>query len=285
MTGSPLITVGSESEKGVVSALDDLFGPSFREVGEYLADKVKYHRLKSLQKILTKAKQFGPNGVSFIAPPPMKFLLPYIESSSLEDDDDDVMCSMWAKLLADASSEYDSKHLHFTRILKNITGKEAKLLHAIATESRIDPSIEGGWRNDIEFARFELNRSSAEYFLQRYRQFDTDKLAGEFIRTNEYPGSHISYIHVGERREDVGIQSADDDISGVVMDLEKVHGSLTFELLHSMSLIGEIRCEGVELGNVVLDYNAWFITSLGSEFYKSCTSAAFQNTSSAAEQS
>lgn len=273
----PLADIGSESEKGVVAALDDLFGPSFRTVGEYLADKVRYHRLRALQKILHRAKDFGPNAVAFLAPPPMKFLLPYVEGSSLEEGDDEVMCDIWAKLLADASTDFDSKQLHFVRILKDITGKEARLLHAIATESRIDPSRRGSWIGDIEFARMELTPGSAAYFLQRnLGSVSNEELAAKFIRENEYPGSHISFIHVGVRLEDVGYQTVEDDLSGDVMDLEKVHGSLTFELLASLSLISEVRSEIVEIGDVGLEFHAWTMTALGAEFYRSCTQAAFE---------
>ncbi len=273
----PLAEIGPESEKGVVSALDDLFGPSFRTLGEYLADKVRYHRLRSLQKILRRAKDFGPSAIEFLAPPPMKFLLPYVEGSSLEEGGDEVMCDMWAKLLADASSEFDSKQLHFVRILKDITGKEARLLHAIATEARIDPSIRGGWIGDLEFARMELTQSSAVDFLRHnIGRIPNEKLAFEFIRRNEYPGAHVSFIHVGVRLEDVGYQTVDDDFSGNLMGLERDHGSLTFELLASLSLISEVRSELVEVGDIGLEFNAWTMTALGAEFYRSCTQAAFK---------
>lgn len=273
----PLADIGSESEKGVVAALDDLFGPSFRTVGEYLADKVRYHRLRSLRKILLRAKDFGPDALTFLAPPPMKFLLPYVEGCSLEEGDDEVMCDMWAKLLADASNDFDSKQLHFVRILKDITGKEARLLHAIATEYRIDPVIQGAWMGDLEFARMELTQGSAGSFLQRnVGLVPNEDLAKKFIRENEYPGSHISHIHVGTRLEDVGYHTVDDDLSGNVMDMEKTHGSLTFELLASLSLIAEIRSELVEIADVGFEFNAWTMTALGAEFYRSCTQAAFE---------
>lgn len=156
-----LPNVGSESEKGVVSALNDLFGPSFREVGEYLADKVRLHRLRSLRKILLRAKQFGPAGAEFIAPPSLKFLLNFTEKASLEDSDE--LCDLWARLLMQAASEENVRHVYFADIISKIGPSEAKLFNELVTS----PTVQRGALSQIEDAGLEFRHWLAE---RRYKE-------------------------------------------------------------------------------------------------------------------
>lgn len=273
----PLADIGTESEKGVVAALDDLFGPSFRVLGEYLADKVKYHRLRSLQKIIRKAKEFGPDGVAFVSPPPMKFLLPFVEASSLEEEDDEVMSDIWAKLLSDASTEYDAKQLHFIRVLREISGNEARLLHAMATEYRGELSSGMVYHGEYGAAQQFLTPYHDRLFLRDIlHSLPTNQIAQEFIRRHETAGSHIYYIDVAERDGPSDLwETAEDGLSGYVTEMQKAHGQITFELLRAVSLIEEIRCDMIEDGGTGFEFKAWAFTGLGGEFYDHCASAAF----------
>jgi len=131
-----LPNIGAESEKGVVSALDDLFGPSFRELGEYIADKVRYHRAKALNKILDKARLELDGEV--LNSPSLKFLVPFLEDASLEDDSEeaDSIQDMWANLLIDASRDMRSGHILYRRILKEMTKYEAELINLMVDDHR-----------------------------------------------------------------------------------------------------------------------------------------------------
>jgi hypothetical protein len=133
------------AKEGVVAikqGLSTVFGPAAGEFGEYLADKVRFHRYRSLEKILAKA--VGP-GVRPPKIPPFKFLVPFFEQASLEEDDDDVIIDIWAKLLADAAREFSSRHMIFLRLVKEITSQEAQLLNDLCYRYRGKTEGPGSW--------------------------------------------------------------------------------------------------------------------------------------------
>ena len=274
---------GSESEKGVVKALDDLFGPSFRTFGEYLADKVRFHRLKSVQKIAQKAKALNSENIDYIDPPPMKFLLPFVEAASLEEEGDEIMTDLWAKLLADASTEYDIKQVHFIRILREISAKEARLMHAMATRARGPISAPISYADEAGTAQLYFARSFISEFLERRlsEKMPLGEIAPVFIREHEVPGCHVHYIDVVEREDGGQWSTVDDGVSAVRTELYKEFGSLTFELLRAASLIEEIRCDIVDRGFYGLELHAWVFTRLGAEFYENCAAEAFAKEASA----
>lgn len=270
---------GTESEKGVVKALDDLFGPSFREFGEYLADKVRFHRLNSVRKIAQKAKKLTADSGDYIEPPPLKFLVPFVESASLEDEADEVMTDLWAKLLADASSDYDIKQVHFIRILREISGREARLLHAMATRSRGTGGKIISYVDEAAMAQLHLARSSVSDFLDARlaTKMPLTEIAPDFVKQYEVPGCHMHFVDVVERENEGGWTTVDDGISGIRTDLYKEYGSLTFELLRAASLIEEFRVDIVEQGFYGIEIHAWAFTRLGAEFYENCAASVFSS--------
>jgi len=65
-----------------------------------------------------------------LKPAPPKFLVPFAEKSSRENEDSDLI-SLWAHLLATASSDYHSRYATYVEILSEIGSDDAKLLSAI----------------------------------------------------------------------------------------------------------------------------------------------------------
>lgn len=276
----PLADIGTESEKGIVAAFDDLFGPSFREVGEYLADKVRYHRLKSLQKIIRKAKNFGPDGVAFVSPPPMKFLVPFMEAASLEEEADDVMADLWAKLLAQAATEYDVQQIHFIRILKEISGREARLLNEIAVRFRGDVNERGVYSDEYTVSKTFLTRAGvSSYFDKALEEVPLEDIGPGLIRKFESSGCHIHHIDVATRVDGPMWTSVEDGISGWRTPLYTDFGSITFDLLRASSLIEEVRIEIIERDTVGIELDAWVFTGLGAAFYRGCAKDVFERLS------
>lgn len=118
-------------QKEITNALSKTLGSSAAELSELISDKVRYLRWKSAVRTLEKAKIFAEPYGGLCKAPPLKFFLPFMETCSLEEDDEDVV-DMWANLLVAASMEFKPGHLLFMRILREITGAEARLLRDIA---------------------------------------------------------------------------------------------------------------------------------------------------------
>jgi len=108
-----------------------ILGP-LAEIGDLFSDKVRFLRFKSAAKTLNRAAQIAKEqGISPKAIP-MKFLVPFIEDCSLEEEDSPFI-EQWAALLASASKSFDPLHVAIRDVLKHISSKEAKLIAALGT--------------------------------------------------------------------------------------------------------------------------------------------------------
>ncbi|MFL5762948.1 MAG: Abi-alpha family protein [Bacteroidia bacterium] len=108
--------------------LKTLFGPSFNEAGEMIADQVRLRRFTNQIKIFSKAvgkleqNKIDPNKVN------LKVLAPLIEYSSLEEEDS--LQDKWSNLIAHILG--GDKDIVFQQncisILNKLSSSEAKLL-------------------------------------------------------------------------------------------------------------------------------------------------------------
>jgi hypothetical protein len=254
----PLADIGPESEKGVVAALDDLFGPSFREIGEYLADKVRLHRLRSLKKILERAKEFGPAGSEFLAPPSLKFLLNFTEKASLEENDE--LCDLWARLLVHASETDSSRNVFFADIISKLGVAEAALFEQLISA----PRVRRGAISQIEDAGDEFSHRQAE---RRYQDASVASLDDEFgilfgtiARLECFGGRIVEALIWG-----------DDDQScyEAVPWPEASADRISLELLQQLGLIRWVSSVdyGATRGDMTISFA--YVTPLGAEFYYS----------------
>lgn len=268
----PLADFGAESEKGVVRALDDLFGPSFREVGEYLADKIRLHRYKSMRKILEKAKEIS--GEVALDPPPVKFLAPFVEASSLEDEDSDLI-DMWARLLVDSSRNFQSKHILFMRILKEISGQEANLLKEMVENfrgNRDDFTL----NRDIEFAQYAVTDSYVEKFLfDHVGNIEEKDLSTKFIEKFEGAGVYIDSIYFSTGEKNIWPHSdiEGDPHTGMQSRLSREYG-FSFEVLRSLGILSLFRSDEIWRNGIGVDVGVWMFTELGAQFYLTCSGEA-----------
>jgi len=111
--------------------LKKLVGAPLEEIGQLLADKVRFYRFNNQIKILEKAqKLLDDSGVS-----PQKVLLktlvPLLENGSLEEDES--LIDKWAALLATAANPNSKVFVQpsFSEILKELSPKEALILDTI----------------------------------------------------------------------------------------------------------------------------------------------------------
>ena len=124
-----------ELAKHGLQAVKDFFGKiagvSAEEVGQLLADQVRFFRWKNQIKILQKAKSFldeagvNPKHVS------LKILVPILDAGSLEEEE--AMSDRWAALLAAAANPSSPVSVvpSFPEILKELSSKEAQLLDEV----------------------------------------------------------------------------------------------------------------------------------------------------------
>jgi len=126
-----IITVGQAIDAGVQVTKElrefllTLVGPVGKEMGEVMADKVRFLRFKNSLRTFERAKQLlaeheiEPQQVN------IKILIPVLEGASLEEDDG--LVEKWAGLLASASAN-EPFHPSFPQLLNELSPLDARIL-------------------------------------------------------------------------------------------------------------------------------------------------------------
>lgn len=129
----PLAQLVSKLPKDAVRDITDfllrVFGP-LAEGGDYASEQIRLFRFRSAIKTLQTAKQIADQSNIALNELPLKFLVPFLENCSLEEDDSELI-EQWARLLVSASTDYDPRHSTFVNILSQISSVEVKFLKRI----------------------------------------------------------------------------------------------------------------------------------------------------------
>jgi len=65
---------------------------------------------------------------------PLKFLVPFLEQASIEEDSPELK-NMWSSLLASAAEDYSSQHIHFVSIISRLSARQAEIFRKILNTS------------------------------------------------------------------------------------------------------------------------------------------------------
>ena len=124
-----------EGAKKAFSFLDDLIKPPLREVGEVLADKVKYWRFKNQVNILLKTKKFLKSKGIKSNKVPVKTLAKLLEYASFEEDE--TMQDKWVGLLTSAAGSEGDKDIYYilVEVLNQLSPLDVRLLDLLYSES------------------------------------------------------------------------------------------------------------------------------------------------------
>lgn len=144
-----VIDVKVEGSGKIADALVDTLSPVTNLFGT-LGDHVRVYRELSLLRTLSCAKEIAQKENLVLTEPPTKFLVPYLEDCSLESGEDELLTDMWARLLASASIEFKSEHNLFIRLMREMTGAEARVFEYLVDPNK-DREYKGAWHlDDIE---------------------------------------------------------------------------------------------------------------------------------------
>jgi hypothetical protein len=122
--------------------LEKIVNPPLEELGELLADKVRFWRFKNQVDIILQAQHFLEQKGIRPKKIPLKTLAPLLENGSWEEDP--YMRTKWAALLANAadpSSSYDI-HSSYVEILNQLSPLEAKILDKMFDKYERTPAHE-----------------------------------------------------------------------------------------------------------------------------------------------
>ena len=121
--------VDAKGTNQLIEAVVDAFSPATETLG-LLGDCVRLARTEVAARVTRRAKQIADeNGLSLNAPP-LKFLVPFFEKSSLEELGDEDAIERWSQLLVGAATKANF-HPHFVSILSEIESSQASALKDI----------------------------------------------------------------------------------------------------------------------------------------------------------
>ena len=128
----------STIEKGlelIKDFVEKLLGPTIDEVGLLMSDKIKYFRFKHQVKILSKAKESVKDKGIDIKEIPTKILVPLLENSSLEENEE--MQNKWAFMIGNlADSKQNLQNQVFPYLLSHISLNEFEKLSEFVQQER-----------------------------------------------------------------------------------------------------------------------------------------------------
>lgn len=129
----------------IAKLLGLLLEPASREIGKALADKVRLYRWRTASRIIARADQLAKESRIRKGKVPYKFLIPFVENSSMEDENGPLP-EMWARLLVNAVDQYSAKHRFFADILTNMSAEAAFVLEIMYL--RAPPLVSGNFLQD-----------------------------------------------------------------------------------------------------------------------------------------
>lgn len=124
------IQIPPEASKDIVAFTQRLLGPA-ADAADFLGDKIRFYRWRSALRTLQRAEEFALEQGIEPKEVPLKFLVPFLEKCSLEDEESELV-DAWANLLIGAIGEYSPLHMAYTDILAKMSFAEATFLKNLA---------------------------------------------------------------------------------------------------------------------------------------------------------
>lgn len=124
--------IPTESSGRLLDALTDIIRP-FSESRGLRADQIRLQREDVLIEIAKRAKHRLATEGRIEKPVPNKFLIPFLEKASCENEED--LLQIWSNLLASESKASSSSNIMIVDALAKMTSEEAKLLSDLCSRT------------------------------------------------------------------------------------------------------------------------------------------------------
>jgi Abortive infection alpha len=261
------VTIPSKPVGRLIDALADSIRP-FTEARGLKADQIRLQREEVAIEIAKRAKERLAIEKTPIKPIPNKILVPLLEAASNEDIDDTYMVDMWAMLLASGAKDTNVEP-RYIGILKELRKKQAKVLHALATNKReaVDDfaasllDAPGASDPDIILRHLDDLLDNAYGEIGAGKQPDMARIQDILSSMLNHPGCCIGLLR--QYYEDIEVTAPESLFSTVKCAID-------LEILASLGLcrrVSEYRC-GPNMYDIYLEYH--YITFMGLDFLSYC---------------
>jgi hypothetical protein len=258
----PKIKISNETAGPIVNAALEVFSPATELLG-WMGDAIRIHRARTVLRCFEKTKKIAKKAGLKLKAPPVKFLSQFIENCSLEDEKDETLIEWWSRLLVVAGTDYHSKQVFYSNVLKQITAIELELLEALVRNGggsyKLEHAREAEFVSDFSFAHTGLVLAS-DFTRKAIKKSIKD------IRTAlEIPGVILLDVFVDDsdsrQWQEYHPDYTDDELAN-------------WQVLQSLQLV-RLDYQRFVSGSVEYRVRSVKITQLGAEFYFSCHDAHF----------
>ncbi|MDX3910250.1 MAG: hypothetical protein QHC67_10575 [Sphingobium sp.] len=264
--------ISAKAAGEIADVLNSALQPPSKEIGNYIADKIRYLRYVSLLKIVKKAEKKAKAEGLVLKMPPIKFFLPFSEAASLEEqiDEDLSLQEAWSNLLVDACTKVDARHLLYLRILREITANEIIYLTRMVTGSRGRKETAAGfWWHHHDCTVFD--RDAIFGFLRNVDpEGNADDLPLFILEHLEQPGLIFHSIGLTRGQPYLDMQ----DVSTFYEGADYLRWEPTVDVLAALNLVRQFRYEDVPLqkdNSYMVNANGCVLTNLGIDFFDVCS--------------
>lgn len=262
--------------KEIAKSVCDLFSP-LTEIAGTIGDHIRIYRELSVLRTLKRAKEIAQEEGIVLNPPPLKFLIPFLENVSLEENsDDNQLIELWAKLLRSSAYNYKTEYNLFIRILNELSPTEAKVFHYIAN-SHIHQTYQGHsvHMEDLEaewdnvFAYNRLQEVLKEYNQKELRNIDFSLIEQKLKMNYQPPGVYIYFFLVNSGNQKKN--SFDDWLYDTPRcDFDDLYEPVSISILTSLGLIINFKSPDYWINDMCFVIHAYALTPLGASFYEAC---------------
>jgi hypothetical protein len=182
-----------ESSGRLLDALTDLLRPISERRG-LRADQIRLQREQVLIEIASKARKRLALESAPVSPIPNKFLVPFLERASLEEEGNE-LSDRWADLLVRAATAYTPGLVRFTAVLSEIGPGEAAFLKKIIYQPRSKLALSLIEDVPIIFISGRLEREVCELVEPTK---SVNKLAKRIISRFELSGSIWPFLGISK---------------------------------------------------------------------------------------
>ncbi len=239
-------------------------------IGDRLSHKrhlLRIQQEESLNAILSHA---APNLASLrgpLSPIPLKFLVPFLESASLEESDSDLI-KLWANLLVASAKEYHPDNVYYVRIISQISSMQARLFQNIIGPDGAENVLLAMEQNYFLGTSF-LNEIIGEAFGECKRPPRTLTQAWNIISKNlEIPGVLVEHI-------DLGHNERDDYTSGPPhYSIYEDKQQNDYAILRGLGLLDYVDTGYFEIAGWKIKVMAHYVSPLGLAFAEACGARA-----------
>lgn len=262
--------------KEIAKSVCDLFSP-LTELAGAIGDHIRVYRTLSVLKTLKRAKQIAQEENLTLETPPLKFLVPFLENASLEDENDDLLIELWAKLLVSSSSNFHGEYNLFIRILNELSPDEAKAFKYIANSHIHDnysgygthmEDVSSDWSDSFAYNKIK-NLLSEEYGTKDYKEIDYSDFEQRLKSRYQPPGVYIYFLLVSSGNKE---QNAHDYwiYDTPRCDFDDMFGPVNISMLISLGLIRNFESPDYWFDDLSIIVQAYMLTPLGASFYDAC---------------